>query len=54
MEKNFNQKIECSVTDCIHCISGEECSLARIYISKDIHNENSMYNTICQSYEENK
>ena len=51
---NFNQKIECSVTDCVHCVNGMSCALTTIQISKDIRNENTMYNTICQSYEEEK
>lgn len=54
MNNNYNQKIECSVKDCIHCYNGECCTLKKIYISKDIRNENTMYNTICQSYEEEK
>ncbi len=51
---NFKQKIDCSVTDCVHCIDGRSCELAKIQICKDIRNENTMYNTICQSYEEEK
>ena len=49
---NFNQKISCYVTDCIHCINGCTCNLKQIHISNDIKNENSKYNTMCQSYEE--
>lgn len=45
-------KIDCSVKDCAFCIDGCRCSLEEIQIVKDIRNENSMYNTICQSYEE--
>ena len=47
-----NQKICCYVTDCEHCINGCECNLKEIHISNDIKNENSKYNTMCQSYEE--
>lgn len=54
MEKLFNQAIDCSVEDCVHCVNGCKCSLERIQIVKDIRNENSMYDTICQSYEEDK
>ncbi len=56
MENNtyYNQKIDCSVTDCVHCIDGMSCNLSKIQVSKDIRNENTMYNTICQSYEEEK
>ncbi len=50
----FNQRIECCVKDCIHCIDGCRCNLNKIQVSKDIRNENTMYNTICQSYEEEK
>ncbi len=50
----FKQKINCSVTDCVHCIDGMKCALTKIQITKDIRNENTMYNTICQSYEEEK
>ena len=50
----YNQKIECCVTDCIHCNNNQECTLTKILITKDIHNENSMFNTICQCYEEKK
>lgn len=46
------QQIKCCVRDCVHCIDGERCNLNEIQITKDIRNENSMYNTICQSYEE--
>ena len=42
--------IECYVTDCSHCKNGR-CSLNRIFISNDIYNECSKYNTMCQSYE---
>lgn len=51
---NFKQKIDCAVTDCVHCIDGRRCALSQIQIIKDIRNENTMYNTICQSYEEEK
>lgn len=44
--------IDCNVKDCAFCIDGRKCSLENIQIVKDIRNENSMYNTICQSYEE--
>ncbi len=54
MNNEFNQKIECCVSDCVHCIDGCRCALNRIQVSKDIRNENTMYNTICQSYEEEK
>lgn len=54
MEKLFNQAIDCSVEDCIHCVNGCKCNLERIQIVKDIRGENSMYDTICQSYEEDK
>ncbi len=56
MEENiyYNQKIDCCVTDCVHCENGRTCNLSKIQITKDIRNENSMYNTICQSYEEEK
>lgn len=54
MNNNFNQKINCCVLDCVHCIDGYHCSLNKIQITKDIHDENTMYNTICQSYEEKK
>ena len=49
---NNNQRIECYVRDCKHCINGKQCCLNKIKISKDIHNENTKYNTMCQSYEE--
>ena len=49
---NYNQKISCYVTDCEHCIDGCYCGLKEIHISNDIKNENSKYNTMCQSYEE--
>lgn len=45
-------QIDCSVKDCAFCIDGKSCGLEKIQIVKDIRNENSMYNTICQSYEE--
>ena len=48
---NMSQ-INCSVKDCTFCIDGDRCSLEKIQIVNDIKNENSMYNTICQSYEE--
>ena len=51
---NYKQKIECYVNDCIHCVDGCSCSLSKIQIIKDIRNENTMYNTLCQSYEEEK
>ena len=51
---NFKQEILCSVTDCVHCMDGMKCALTKIQITKDIRNENTMYNTICQSYEEEK
>lgn len=51
---NYNQKIECNVKDCIHCIDGSTCNLSKIQIDKDIRNENTMYNTLCMSYEEEK
>lgn len=54
MENNYSQRIDCSVRDCIHCIDGCRCNLEHIQIIKDIRNENTMYNTICQSYEEDK
>lgn len=54
MDNNYNQKIDCCVKDCVHCIDGCKCNLAKVQISKDIRNENTMYNTICQSYEEEK
>ena len=56
MENNpyYNQQIDCAVTDCVHCIDGNVCNLSKIQISKDIRNENTMYNTLCQSYEEEK
>lgn len=44
--------IDCNVKDCAFCIDGRKCGLENIQIVKDIRNENSMYNTICQSYEE--
>lgn len=44
--------IDCNVKDCAFCVDGRKCSLENIQIVKDIRNENSMYNTICQSYEE--
>ena len=50
---NYAQKIECCVRDCVHC-DGQNCKLSKIQITKDIRNENTMYNTICQSYEEEK
>ena len=45
-------KINCSVTDCAYCTENGKCCLEEIQIVKDIRNENSMYDTICQSYEE--
>lgn len=54
MNMDYNQKIECFVKDCVHCIDGCRCNLNKIQIIKDIRNENTMYNTICQSYEEDK
>lgn len=51
---NYKQKIECYVNDCIHCVDGCSCNLSKIQIIKDIRNENTMYNTLCQSYEEEK
>ena len=45
-------QINCSVKDCAYCTENEKCSLGEIQIVKDIRNENSMYDTICQSYEE--
>lgn len=51
---NYNQKIECYVTDCAHCVDGCRCALDRIQISNDIKNENSKFNTMCQSYDERK
>ncbi len=54
MENNFRQKIECCVKDCIHCEDGCRCKLESIQISKDIRNENTMYNTLCQNYEEER
>lgn len=55
-EHNINgdimSRIECNVRDCIFCTEECLCSLDKIQIVKDIRNENSMYNTICQSYEE--
>lgn len=54
MENNYNQKIECCVKDCVHCIDGCRCNLDSILVSKDIRNENTMYNTLCQSYEEER
>lgn len=54
MENNYDQKIECCVKDCVHCIDGCKCALESIQISKDIRNENTMYNTLCQSYEEER
>ena len=45
-------KIYCSVKDCAYCTENGKCSLEEIQIVKDIRNENSMYDTICQSYEE--
>ena len=47
----YKQKIDCCVRDCVHCIDGCHCNLEKIQITKDIRNENTMYNTICQSYE---
>jgi hypothetical protein len=47
-------QINCSVKDCAFCINGEFCGLDKIQIVNDIRNENSMYNTICQSYEEER
>lgn len=52
MISDYKQKIDCCVRDCVHCIDGCRCNLDRIQIIKDIRNENTMYNTICQSYEE--
>ena len=49
---DFKQKISCYVTDCEHCVNGCYCNLKEIHISNDIKNENSKYNTMCQSYEE--
>lgn len=54
MNNDYNQKIDCCVTDCVHCKNGCQCDLDRIQVVKDIRNENTMYNTICQSYEEEK
>jgi len=54
MDYGYNQRIECCVKDCVHCIDGCRCGLSKIQITKDIRNENTMYNTICQSYEEEK
>ncbi len=51
---NYKQKIECYVKDCVHCVDGCSCNLSKIQITKDIRNENTMYNTLCQSYEEEK
>ncbi len=52
MIDEFKQKIDCCVRDCVHCVDGCHCNLQTIQITKDIRNENTMYNTICQSYEE--
>ena len=52
MVEGYNQRIECCVRDCVHCVNGERCNLEKIQVTKDIRNENTMYNTICQSYEE--
>lgn len=55
-EHNINgdimSQIDCNVKDCAYCIDGSKCSLEKIQIVKDIRNENSMYDTFCQSYEE--
>lgn len=47
----MNQKITCTVTDCLHC-KEYKCTLKEIQVSNDIKNEYSKYNTMCQSYEE--
>lgn len=52
MKEYYNQRIDCCVRDCVHCKDGCHCELAKIQVSKDVKNENTMYNTICQSYEE--
>lgn len=54
MMNNYEQRIECCVTDCVHCVDGCRCSLDKIQISNDTKNENSKFNTMCQSYDERK
>lgn len=52
LENRNNQRINCCVSDCVHCIDECRCALETIQVSKDSRDENTMYNTICQSYEE--
>lgn len=48
----YNQKIECTVRDCVHCMNGCVCSLNKINVSNDTMNACDKHNTMCQSYEE--
>lgn len=48
----YKQKIECCVRNCKYYKDDNVCGLSKILVTNDIINEDSKYNTMCQSFSE--